>query len=69
VSGVPDEAIGIEIEGQVQGQAEFDHAQVAGEVSRPDTEDAHQLVAHLLGELFQLPIIQLMEIGWGIDPG
>ena len=43
-----------EVEGQVQGEAQLDDAEVAGEVGRADAEDAHQLVAHLLGELAQL---------------
>ncbi len=50
VSGVPDEAVAAEVEGQVQGEAQLDDAEVAGEVGRPYAQDAHQFVAHLLGQ-------------------
>ena len=63
MSGVPDEAIAAEIEGQVQGQAQLDDAEVAGEVGGPNAQDAHQLVAHLLGELVQLRVGQLVQVG------
>ena len=43
-----------EVEGQVQGQAQLDDAEVAGEVGGADAQDADQLVAHLLGQLLQL---------------
>ena len=35
VARVPNEAIVSEVEGQVQGQAQLDHAEVAGEMGRP----------------------------------
>ncbi len=40
MAGVPDQAVLSEVEGQVQGQAELDHAEVAGEVRRPPSHDA-----------------------------
>ena len=52
-----------EVEGQVQGQAQLDDAEVAGEVGRADAQDADQLVAHLLGELEQLGVGQLVQVG------
>ena len=54
MAGVPDEAVPAEIEGQVQGQAQFDDAEIAGEVGRANAQDAHQFVAHFLRELLQL---------------
>ena len=62
VAGVPDEAVLAEIEGQVQGQAQLDDAQVAGEVSGANAQHAHQLVAHLLGQLDQLLIAERLQI-------
>ena len=54
MAGVPDQAVLGEVEGQVQGQAELDHAEVAGEVGRPPAHDAYQLGSHLVGELIEL---------------
>ena len=68
VAGVPDEAVAAEIESQVQGQAKLDDAQVAGEVSRPDTEHADQLVAHFLSELHELLVRELLKICGRHDP-
>ena len=69
MAGVPDEAVAGEVEGQVQGQAELDHAEVRGEVSRADAEDADEFVAHFLGELGEFRFGELVEIlralnGW-----
>ena len=58
VAGVPDQAVAREVEGQVQGQAELDDAEVAGEVRRAAADDADQLGAHLGGELLELGLGQ-----------
>ena len=50
-----------EIERLVQRQAQLDHAQVAGEVSRTNAEDADQLIADLLGQLLQLGVGQSVK--------
>ena len=62
MAGVPDQAVLAEIEGQVQGQAQFDDAEVAGEMGRPNAQHAHQFVAHLLGELRQFRVAQSLQI-------
>ena len=56
MAGVPDQAVAAEVEGQVQGEAQLDDAEVAGEVGRADAQDAHQLVAHFLGQLGELGV-------------
>jgi len=68
VPGVPDEPVLAEIEGQVQGQAQLDDAEVAGEVGRADAQDAHQLVAHLLGEVVQLFVSELTQVRGRSNP-
>ena len=67
MAGVPDEPVAAEVEGQVQGQAQLDDAEVAGEVGRADAEHAHQFVAHLLGELLQLRVGQRVQVLWRRD--
>ena len=62
VAGVPDQAVLAEIEGQVQGEAQFDDAEIAGEVGRPNAQHTDQLVAHFLSQLYQLVIVQPVEI-------
>src|SRR5437660_1430790 len=64
-----DEAVAGEVEGQVQGQAQLDDAEVAGEVGGADAEDADQLVAHLLGELAELVVGQPVQVRRGADVG
>ena len=54
----PDEAIFGEVKCQVECEAEFDDAEIAGEMGRANTEDADQLVAHLLGELRELALAE-----------
>ena len=68
VARVPHQAVLREIEGQVQGQAELDDTEIAGEVSRPATDHAEQLGSHLGGELIELFLRQLLEIGRRPDP-
>ena len=51
MAGVPDQAVLGEIESQVQGEAQLDDAEVAGEVGGADAQDADQLVADFLSEL------------------
>ena len=63
MAGVPDQAVLGEVEGQVQGQAELDDAQVAGEVSRAAADHADQLGAHLGGELLELGFRQRLQVG------
>ena len=63
VSGVPDEAVAAEVESQVQGEAQLDDAEVAGEVGGADAADAHQLVAHFLGQLRQLGVAEILQVG------
>src|SRR5262249_18850301 len=67
VAGVPDEAVAGEVKRQVQGQAQLDDAQVAGEVGRADAEDPDQLVPHLLGELGELVVAEFMQIRGRLD--
>src|SRR5439155_23941842 len=62
---VPDEAVAAEVEGQVQGEAQLDDAEIAGEVSRTDAENAHPLIAQLLSELHQLLIREPLQVGRG----
>src|SRR5262249_27463540 len=42
-------------------------AEVTGEVRRADAQDADQLVAHLLGEVEQLRVGQLVEVRRRVD--
>jgi hypothetical protein len=56
VPGVPDQAIAFEIERQMQRQAKFNNAEIAGKMGRPQAEHADQLIAHFLGKLLQLLI-------------
>ncbi len=63
VSGVPDEAITAEVEGQVKGKTQLDDTEIAGEVSWPDAQDAHELVAHFLSEFVQLLIGEFVQVG------
>ena len=51
---VPDQAVLGKVIGQVQGQAELDDPEVAGEVSRPPADHAQELGAHLGGKLIEL---------------
>ena len=69
MAGVPDKPVPAEIKGQVQGEAKLDHAQITGEVSGTDTKDPHQLVPHLLGELHQFLVAELMQVGGRRYPG
>src|SRR5262249_32750433 len=67
VPGVPDESVLREVEAEVQGEAQLDDAEVAGEVSGADAEHAHQLVAHLLRELQELCVVKLLQVGGMCD--
>jgi len=49
MAGVPDETVLREVEGEMQGKAQLDDAEIAGEVSGTDAEDTYQLLAHLVG--------------------
>jgi hypothetical protein len=69
MAGVPDEAVPAEIKGQMQGEAQFDYAQIAGEVSRPDAQNAHQLVPHLLRQLEELLIRERSQVDGRSDLG
>ena len=69
VAGVPDQAVLGEVERQVQGQAELDDAEVAGEVRRAAADDADELVAHLPGELLEVRLGERLEVGGRPDPG
>ena len=51
-----------EVEGQVQGQAQLDDAEVAGEVGGANAEHAHQFVADFLGQLRQLGVGQAVQV-------
>ena len=52
--GVPDQPIVAEVEHAVQGQAQFDDAQVRGEVGRPRAQQVAQHVADFGRQLLQL---------------
>ena len=69
VTGVPDQAVLGEVVGQVEGQAELDHAKIAGEVRGAESDDADQLFAHLAGELAELPVRESLQVGRRLDPG
>ena len=51
---VPNQAVAGKVVGEMEGQAEFHHAQVAREMSGPDAENANQFVADLLRQLAEL---------------
>ena len=51
---VPDQPIVAEIEHAVQGQAQFHHAEIRGEVGRPGAQQVAQHVADFVGQLLQL---------------
>ena len=68
VAGVPDQAVGPEVERQVQGQAELDDAEVAGEVRGSMVDDADQLVAHLGGEVFEVLLGERLQVARRLDP-
>ena len=67
VAGVPDEAVLGEVEGQVQGEAEFDDAEVTGEVGGPRGHDPDEFVADLLRERLQLLVRELVQVRRGLD--
>jgi hypothetical protein len=52
--GIPDQSIAAKVEFAVKCQAEFDDAQIGGEVGRPGREQIAQDVADLGGNGFQL---------------
>ncbi len=58
--GIPDEPVLGEVERQVEGQAELDHAEVAREVGGASADDADQLLAHLRRQ----PLEILSESEW-----
>src|SRR5262249_27897438 len=62
VAGIPDKPVTAEVEGQVQGEAQFDDSQIAGEGGRPQTQHADKFVAHLPGELLQLLVREPLKV-------
>jgi hypothetical protein len=51
----------------MQGEAQLDDAEVAGEVGGPDAENADQLIADFLGELIELGIAEAQQVRGAID--
>ena len=70
VARVPDQAVAGEVEGQMQGQAELDDAQVAGEVSRAAADHVDQLgcASRRRAARARLPIRSLRSAGDWILP-
>ena len=60
--GVPDQPVLREVVDLVQREAQFDHAQVAREVSRPLRHEVAQRLANLVGKLQQLRVSQPAQI-------
>ncbi len=69
MTGVPDQSIAAEVEGRVQGQGEFNHAQVGGKMRRPPRCEATQGLADLGGQLGQFLMRQPLQIARGADRG
>ena len=63
MAGIPDEPVLGEVEGQVQGEAQLDDAEVTGEMSGADGKDPDQLVAHFLGQVAELAFVEPVQIG------
>lgn len=68
MTGVPDQPVFREIENQVQGDRQFDHSQVAGEVGGAGRNDIAQRLAHFTGELFEFAWREFLEVGGGVNP-
>ncbi len=64
MTGVPDQAILREVEDQMQCHAQFDHAQVAGEMGGAIFADVAQSLANLAGNLLQLRGIERPQFFW-----
>ena len=69
VARVPDEAVFREIEDEVQGDGQFDHAQVAGEVGGARRNDAAQGFANLVGQSNQLLVRERPQVFRGLNSG
>ena len=62
VAGVPDQAVFGEVERLVQGDRQFDHAEVRREVGGPVGDDAAQPLPDLGGEPLQLGVREPVEV-------
>ena len=69
VPGVPDEPVPLEVEHQVQGNGQFDHPQVAGEVSRTLGDHPAQRLAEFPGQLPQLRGRERAQVAGGFQLG
>ena len=66
---VPDQPVLREVEHLMQGDAQLDHAEVAGEVRRAVADDLAQRIADFLGQLDQLGIAHRLEFRRRCDQG
>ena len=64
---VPHDLIVRQIEDAVQGQGQFDHAQVRCEMAAVDRADAHERVANLTGEQVDIRSREVMNVGVRAD--
>ena len=68
VAGVPDQAISGEIEHLMQGDAQLDHAEIAGEVGRPVGHHVAQGLANLARQLDRLFLGEVPQIARRLNP-
>src|SRR5262245_31247946 len=63
VARVPDQPIATEVKNEVQCDDQFNYAEVAGEVGRPNAQHPNQLVANLLGKGLEFGPAQALKVG------
>ena len=67
VADVPDDAIGRRVENVVQRDGQFDHAEAGAEMTASHRYRADRLGAQFVGELSQIVLAQLAQIGGRAD--
>src|SRR5207247_7973754 len=67
VSDVPDDLVARSLEAVVQGDRELDRSQAGGEMPSRLGDDLHHVLPQFGGELLELSMAQVLEVGGRID--
>ncbi len=67
MADVPDDAIGRRVENVVQRDRQFDHAKPGAEMTARHRDRADRFGAQFLGELSEVALFQLAQIGRCVD--
>ena len=68
VADVPEDLVARRVEQAVQGDGQLAGAEVGAEVAADLTDRVDDVGAHLLRDLLQLLVVELVQVGGGVDP-